>query len=153
MTTTCADCGKTIETAYLQVHRDVHKGESTTMATAHCFVCGRWNDPTGGPDAHSGGCPNTGKRYDGTPAHEDTLEHCACGMPRCPWCARDTRCNDGTPATADDGCRECGDMVERPDGLCHPCAFRLEAFTDDRPCVCCGERPCVCDGRTACCAN
>lgn len=33
------------------------------MSTPHCPVCGRWNDPTGGKDAHSGGCPNTGKPY------------------------------------------------------------------------------------------
>lgn len=33
------------------------------MSTPACPVCGRWNDPTGGPDAHSGGCPNTGKPY------------------------------------------------------------------------------------------
>lgn len=35
------------------------------MSTPACPVCGRWNDPTGGPDAHSGGCPNTGKPYPG----------------------------------------------------------------------------------------
>lgn len=33
------------------------------MTTPHCPICGRWNDPTGGKDAHSGGCPNTGKPY------------------------------------------------------------------------------------------
>jgi hypothetical protein len=32
-----------------------------------CFICGRWNDPTGGPEAHSGGCPETGKTYIGAP--------------------------------------------------------------------------------------
>jgi len=32
--------------------------------TASCHVCGRWNDPTGGPDAHSGGCPNAGQPYE-----------------------------------------------------------------------------------------
>ena len=73
---------------------------STTMTTAHCYICGRWNDPTGGPDAHSGGCENTGRRYDGTPARDMDV--------------------DG------DGCVECGDMRERPDGLCHPCASALE---------------------------
>ncbi len=29
----------------------------------NCPICGRWNDPTGGIDAHSGGCPNVGKPY------------------------------------------------------------------------------------------
>jgi hypothetical protein len=36
------------------------------MSTPHCPVCGRWNDPTGGPDSHSGGCPETGKPYPGS---------------------------------------------------------------------------------------
>lgn len=36
------------------------------MSTPACPVCGRWNDPTGGPDAHSGGCENTGKPYPGS---------------------------------------------------------------------------------------
>lgn len=35
------------------------------MATPHCPVCGRWNDPAGGPDAHSGGCPQQGTPYPG----------------------------------------------------------------------------------------
>lgn len=35
------------------------------MTTPACPVCGRWNDPTGGPDAHSGGCPQAGKPYAG----------------------------------------------------------------------------------------
>lgn len=33
------------------------------MPTPHCYICGRWNDPTGGPDAHSSGCPNAGRLY------------------------------------------------------------------------------------------
>jgi len=33
------------------------------VPTPHCAICGRWNDPAGGQNAHSGGCPNTGKPY------------------------------------------------------------------------------------------
>ena len=40
------------------------------MSTPHCFVCGRWNDPSGGPDSHSGGCPESGNRYPGSPEPE-----------------------------------------------------------------------------------
>ena len=35
------------------------------MTTPACPVCGRWNDPSGGPEAHSGGCPNVGQPYPG----------------------------------------------------------------------------------------
>ncbi len=33
------------------------------MTAPHCPVCQRWNDPTGGADAHSGGCLNAGQPY------------------------------------------------------------------------------------------
>jgi hypothetical protein len=37
----------------------------TYIPTPRCIECGRWNDPKGGPDAHSGGCSQTGNVYPG----------------------------------------------------------------------------------------